>query len=128
MVGFAFSMRVDLVSEDYYQREIDHQQHIDRVERTLALPAGRQWKVTHLDNTFLFQLAIDHFGDDLQGQIHFYRPDNVTLDRAYDIRLDESGEQRIPAHEIAPGHWRIHIEWTAAGLEYFSERTLSIGV
>ena len=127
MVGIAFSMRVDMVSDDYYQREMNHQQHIDRVTRTAALPEGVEWTVSHQNGVFVFHLPADHFGHDLAGQIHFYRPDNVDLDRAYDISLDRTGEQHIAADELAPGHWRIRIEWTAQGLDYYSERTLSFG-
>ncbi|MBT3343087.1 MAG: hypothetical protein HN712_11175 [Gemmatimonadetes bacterium] len=126
MVGFAFSQRVDLVSDDYYQREIDHQQHIDRVTRTQELPDGVEWTVTHQDGDFLFELPKGHFNGDLQGQIHFYRPDNSTLDRTHGIHLDVQGQQRITAAGLPAGHWRIHIEWQVAGLDYYSERELNI--
>lgn len=127
MVGFAFSHRVDLVSDDYYQREIDHQRHIDRVERTSELPAGAQWSISHEEGSFLFQLPLVHFADDLQGRIHFYRPDNSTLDRTFGIELDASGSQRITSAGMPIGHWRIRIEWQAGGLGYYSERELNVG-
>ncbi len=127
MVGFAFSQRVDLVSDDYYQREMNHQQHIDRVTRTQQLPEGIEWTIAQQEGDFLFTLPHEHFGDDLQGQIHFYRPDNSTLDRSHPIRLDAEGQQRITVAGLPAGHWRIQIQWQADGLGYFSERELSIG-
>lgn len=127
MVGFAYSMRVDLVSEDYYHREITHQDHIDRVARTQALPEGVEWTITHEGEQLLFHLPVSHFEGSLQGQILLYRPDNSTLDRTYGIDLDGEGLQRIASDDLPAGHWRIRIEWEADGVGYFSERELNVG-
>jgi hypothetical protein len=127
MVAIAVMQRTDLVSEDYYQREIDHQQHIDRRARTQALPAGVAWSFSHEGDDLVLRFPQDHFTDSPEGQVYLYRPDNATLDRDYPIALDAYGQQRIPLAELAFGRWHVRIEWHADGQQYFSERELQVG-
>lgn len=126
MVAFAMSRSVDLVSEDYYQKGIAQQQHIERVARTTALAPGADWSILHVDGVFLFRLAPAHFDGVPEGRIQFYRPGDSSLDRQFRIALDAAGEQRVAA-DLAPGRWRVRIEWRADGLDYYSERDLSVG-
>ncbi|MDA0335824.1 MAG: FixH family protein [bacterium] len=127
MVAIAVSQRTDLVSADYYQREIDYQQHIEGRARSQALPAGVAWSFRHEDGDLVLRFPPGHFADAPQGQVHLYRPDNASLDRHYTIALDGFGDQRIPLAELATGRWQVRIEWRAGGEQYYSERDLQVG-
>jgi len=127
MVAIAFTQRTDLVTEDYYQREIDHQQHIERLARTQALPADVAWGFSHEQGHLVLRFPPHHFSDGPQGRVQLYRPDNAALDRDFAISLDASGRQRIAIDELTPGKWYVRIEWHADGEQYYSERELMIG-
>lgn len=127
MVFVAFSQNTDLVSEDYYQREIDHQQHMDRVARTQSLPNGVVWSFGHEEGALILHFPPGHFDDGPTGSVQLYRPDNASLDQTHDIGLDDSGHQRIALAGLVSGRWHILIEWQADGKHYFSERQLQVG-
>ena len=126
MVALAFSRDVHLVSEDYYEREIEHQRHIERVTRTNALPEGQQWTFTQDAEAYLFRFPTDRVKARIDGRIHFYRPDDAALDHLVDIALDEDGRQRVAASLLEPGRWRVRIEWQCAGLDYYDEFALTV--
>ena len=126
MVAFAFSRDVHLVSDDYYEREIEHQRHIERVERTNALPEGQQWTFTQDAEAYLFRFPTGFSKARIDGQIHFYRPDDAALDHRVAIALDDDGRQRVAASLLEPGRWRVRIEWQCAGLDYYDEFALTV--
>ena len=125
-VSFALTQEVNLVSADYYQREIAHQQHIDSVRRAQALPAGMAWSVQRAGADFDFSFPPRENAGPLRGTIHLYRPDDARLDRQYAIALDAQGKQRVPAADLSPGAWRAKISWQMHGEQYYSELPLSV--
>ena len=126
MVALAFTRDVHLVSEDYYEREIEHQKHIERVARTNALPEELRWTFASEAEGYVFRFPATSPEVKIAGRIHFYRPDDATLDRIVGIALDEEGRQRVAASLIAPGRWRVRIEWQSAGLDYYDEFRLLV--
>lgn len=120
-VAFSFSQRVDLVSRDYYQRETDHQQQIDRVERTGMLPDGIAWSMRRQGEQILFQFPQDQVEGKVEGSMHLYRPSNASLDRKLIIKLDANGQQSLAANELEAGLWRVKISWSLGAEEYYSE-------
>lgn len=125
-VAFSFSQRVDLVSRDYYQREIEHQRQIDRVTRTGRLPGGIAWKLSQEDDQALFAFPRERVAEEVRGSIHLYRPADATLDRKWKIALDEEGHQRVPLASLEPGRWRVKIDWRLGEEEYYSEFALTV--
>jgi len=125
-VAFSFSQRVDLVAPDYYQREIEHQQQIDRVTRTGALPEGVTWQLNQEGDQALFAFPREQVEGEVRGSIHLYRPADATLDRKWKIALDEQGRQRIPLASLKPGRWRVKIDWQLGQEEYYSEFALTV--
>ena len=124
-VFFAFSQRLDLVSPDYYQREIAFQQHIDRVERTRALPSELAWSLSWEGTDLICAFPPDAPDAPPVGTIHLYRPANADLDRQIPIDLDANGRQRLTT-ALIPGHWRIKISWKLGTQDYFSETALTV--
>jgi len=116
---FAAGESVDLVSSDYYQRELEHQEHIENVRRTEALPAGTTWSVGALPNGLLCSFPVEQVGVP-SGSIHLYRPDDSRLDRRFEIGLVD-GEQRLLMGPLKSGLWRARFEWAVEGLEYYEE-------
>lgn len=125
-VAFALAQEVELVSADYYQREIAHQQHIDSVRRAQALPAGMAWSVVKEGGQFVFAFPADKIEGPLRGIIHLYRPDNMRLDREYAIELDVQGRQGVAASDLATGVWRVKISWQQGVEGYYSELALRV--
>jgi nitrogen fixation protein FixH len=124
-IVFASRQRVDLVRADYYEAEIKFQQQIDRVERSRPMDA---------------QVAIDY---DLQsskvtvqlpraaqngayGKIELYRPSDARQDKNIKLAADQNGTQTIDVRGLQSGLWKVRVNWTCAGQEYFVEKPITI--
>ena len=108
----------DLVTADYYARELRYQDQIESAERTrhvrdqvhVAHDAARQ----QIDVTLPPQHARQH----PDGVIQLYRPSAADQDREIRLDLDRAGHQRLDARTLAPGLWRLRIRWTVNGDNY----------
>ena len=116
----------DLVTRDYYARELAFQQQIDGTQRAFARPAP-----VRIGNS-PDGLAIDvDFGAPAAavgaGEIWLYRPSNAAWDRKLALAPGEGGTQRIDAAGLQPGRWRVRIEWTQDGKAFYAEDSVTIG-
>ena len=62
--------------------------------------------------------------DGLAGRIVFYRPADSAADRSRVLALDADGRQQLRLDDLEPGPWRLQVQWTAAGLDYYHEYQL----
>ena len=121
-VAFASRQKVDLVSANYYEDEVRFQQHLDRVERARSIPA----KVAYEPNrsAITINLPMQHVSTLRSGSIRLYRPSDAKLDREIPLRVDQNGLQRIDASLLAPGLWKVRLNWKAGDQEYSSEQAI----
>ncbi len=113
---FAVRQPQDLVSPDYYDREIRYQEHIDRVARAGAASSGMSVSVDVATRTLALALSRGAV-----GQVEFYRPANAQWDRILPLALDTEGCQRIDLSGLQAGLWRIRVVWSVGGLDYLRE-------
>jgi hypothetical protein len=116
---------MDLVSADYYEQEILHQRQIDRQARTL--PVQSEVKVAYDAAQQRITVALPAAHAALaRGKINFYRPSNAKLDRELKLSLDSAGEQTLDAKPLQPGLWKVRVQWTVAGEEFYFDQTVVI--
>lgn len=105
----------DLVTEEYYAKEMVYQQEIDAETNTnnlntkIGSKKGEEgWKLTfpnELDPT------------KINGKVFLYRPSNQRLD--FDIPLElSSPDLLIPDKNLIDGRWNITIDWTYEGKSF----------
>jgi hypothetical protein len=125
-VLFAVWHRTELVAPDYYEQEVRYQSQMERLGRTRAL-AG-QIRVTHdaARRELLIVLPPDHASHRPAGHIQLYRPSDVGLDRRVPLAVDVRGEQVLDATALQPGLWKVRIQWTVQGQEYYSEQQVVV--
>ena len=111
---------VNLVTDDYYQQEIKYQDQIDKIERTNSLPEKPVIDFDGVRVKVLFPESL--FKKNVTGQIHFYRPSNPKLDFNIPLSLNENGIQFISTKQLTAGFWRLKLNWTMNGVEYFNEK------
>jgi hypothetical protein len=129
MIGFvlfAVWHRMELVAPDYYEQEVRYQSQMDRLGRTRAL-AG-QIRVTHdaVRRELLIVLPPDRAPHRPAGHIQLYRPSDVGLDRRVQLDVDARGEQALDATALQPGLWKVRIQWTVQGQDYYSEQQVVV--
>ncbi|AQG78915.1 FixH family protein [Spirosoma montaniterrae] len=119
MVYWMCQQRVDLVRDDYYQSELAHQKHIDRVSNAARLTNLVNMTYLETEQQLAFALPTSL----RRGTITFYRP----ADRQQDFRVSIPNAQTtsrrtlVPTSKLARGHWRVQISWTDGQRDYYTE-------
>jgi hypothetical protein len=127
LIVMACSQRVDLVSPDYYERELKFQGQIDRVERTHRAPSQASVAYDAAGQCITVSLPADQAGREINGRIELYRPSAAGLDRAVKLAPDGKGVQRLDAAGLAPGLWKVRVSWTVEQQDYFLDEKVVVG-
>lgn len=118
LVTISMKQDVSLVAKDYYVQEIAYQDQIDRIENKNRMEIQPSVEL----KTGNIELLIKKL--ELEGTIHFFRPSNAKLDKKYVIKLDKNGKQLFSASDFEKGLWKVKINFTSEGREYYSEHSL----
>lgn len=124
VVALATSTRVDLVSEDYYQRALTFDRQIEASARgqsagvRIALEAEprRQLVLEFPDAT----LPVT------SGVITLYRASGSSSDRSWPLALDPAGRQSLPLDSLQSGHWLAQLRWIRDGRDAYIEQEIVI--
>ena len=126
MVYQAMQTDVNLVSANYYQQELAHQQRMAAVARVAALPTPVLVRHDAAGQRLTVQLPAALAGQAVRGQLHFFRPSDQALDFALPLLPTAGRQQSVNTSQLAPGLWRVQLDFTADGQAYFLEQDLTI--
>lgn len=119
MVVKSFQQNIDLVTEDYYQAELQYQEKIDKIENTNTL---KKKISARLDDGGLIVVFPDHVPlEKIEGEIQVYRPSHASGDKIYTVTLDTNYNQLIKYNDLIPGQYKLKIDWTDGIKPYFQE-------
>jgi hypothetical protein len=125
-ITFASRQKMDLVRKDYYDEEIRFQKQLDRSNRAQSIRGEVHAIYDSTTQSILVTLPAAHVRQSVAGRIHLYRPSDAKLDRVIPLSIPAEGAQRIPAAILRPGLWKVRVEWTFAGLDYFFDDSVVI--
>lgn len=124
LVLFTMTKDVGLVTENYYEEELVHQEHINKLKRTEALKESLKIALTEKSVNFTFPgLARP---EQFEGEIHLYRPSDNSLDKSFPISLDTTLIYILPTTRIAKGLWKIKVDWNIGTNDYFNEKIIMV--
>ena len=113
-----------LVTDNYYNDELNYESRIQKAKNANALGEGLQIEVKDAVDSVKIDLTSESVGS--TGNIVFYRPSNQKMDYKVPINLDANGQQRISTSKLAGGLWTIKLEWQKAGKEYYKEEKIQL--
>jgi hypothetical protein len=128
LVGFviwAIGQREDLVSADYYEREVRFQLHLDKLNRSQSF-ARETIVAFEPEKQVIVVMLPPEQSCNVTGKIHLYRPSDARLDFEVPLTPDIEGRQRIDAKELALGLWKVRVSWSANGQAYFRDQAVNI--
>jgi hypothetical protein len=127
LIVMACSQKVELVSTDYYDKELKFQGQIDRAERTRheASQMAVTYDPSHQQITVSLPPGQSH--DNVSGSVELYRPSAAGLDRAVRLEPDDRGFQRLDASTLASGLWKVRVSWTFEKRNYYLEQKVVVG-
>ena len=126
MVYQAMQTDVTLVSADYYQKELVHQQRMEAVARTAALPTPVLMQHEAISRHLTLELPAALAGQAVQGQVHFFRPSDKALDFSLPLQPAADRRQVVNTSKMAAGLWRVQLDFKAGGQAYFIEQDLTL--
>lgn len=119
MVYNSFDVNTELVSHDYYAKEVSYQSTIDKSNNLKKHTANFKYQINENGVLIQFQpLKIS------QGQITFVRPSNKSLDFALPVGTDDKGVQLVPVGLLTSGKWKLTIDWEQNGIGFYQEETI----
>lgn len=126
-IVFAVRQREDLVSPDYYEREIRYQSQLDSINRSRSMAANPVVTFEPGQQVIVITLPIGQTRG-ATGNIQLYRPSDARLDRVVPLALDPAGRQRLDARQLRDGLWKIRVQWSAAGQAYFVDQPVIVAL
>jgi nitrogen fixation protein FixH len=118
------NQKVDLVTDNYYEKTLVYQTQIDEAERTKEI--NKEIKLEYLNNQLKFVFPDSVVGKMSGGEIYFYRPSDSSKDFKSTFQLDENGELLLEASQIERGYWKVQMRWLMNGESYSVERAVMI--
>ncbi len=123
-VTFAFTQKVELVSNDYYAQEIDYQNRIEQTERANGLEEHCDISYESTTNKVIIVFPSMALPDD--GSVHFYHPSTSSFDRIIPINKSMNNRFEFSTSGYPTGRWKVAITWTSDGVKYYHEKMISV--
>ena len=123
MVFKSSTQKTDLVTTDYYAKELKYQDKIDEMNRVQALSASVGFVIK--DNELIIQFPKDFAGKKITGEAVLYCPSDENKDLKINFSVqDEPVKIKIPATN--KGLHELHLSWQDGGITYYFEKKIFI--
>ncbi|WP_375238761.1 FixH family protein [Aurantibacter sp.] len=111
----------DLVTEEYYAKEMLYQNEIDAENNANNLSEQLKGERTQEGWQILFPKELEY--ENIKGKVFLYRPSNMKLD--FELPLYISNNKIIiPKQKMLDGRWNISIEWSCNGKPYLYKKEI----
>ena len=108
-----------LVDKDYYQKAVNYQQQIDKIENANALK--EKVTIKYSDRSLQVQFPAIFQDEVLEGTIDLYSPVNENYDLNIPIKLDTQLSQLVSLKELPKGRYKVKLDWTANEKQFYQE-------
>jgi hypothetical protein len=123
LVISAFRQNFDLVTEDYYGKELQFQTQIEKQKNYQQLKESIQCILNEAD--LMIKFPADFSNKKMEGEITLFRPSDASKDLKVKI-ASLNGVQIIDRKQLIPGLYRIQIDYESEGKAYYFEEDIMI--
>jgi hypothetical protein len=124
VVVIAATHREHLVSESYYEQELNFQRQIDGADRAKKSGASMVYDATK--DSVVITLPVAQLAHKVSGTIELYRPSEPKLDREFLLEPKADGTQTLNISQLAAGLWLVRVKWVAGAENYFLEQKITV--
>jgi hypothetical protein len=123
MVFMCMNQKIDLVSSDYYEKELAFQGRIAEMNNANALTEN----ITHnMDSEGItLQFPALFKGKTIKGELYLFRPSDASKDIRIALDLKDL-KMLIPAEKLSKGMYKMQTSWSVDKTPYFTEETIVI--
>ena len=112
----------DLVTPDYYNKELHYQEEIDAESNLKELSSTINGEKVEGGWLLTFPKEIDP--SKIKGTVYLYRPSNKKLD--FDLPIVLSGlKLLIPDDRLVEGRWNIALDWEYKNKRYLYKNAIT---
>ncbi|MGN6249083.1 MAG: FixH family protein [Ginsengibacter sp.] len=117
------SQKVDLVTPDYYQKELKYEQKIDEAERAQSLSSPLQYEVDGNKISIIFPGEMK--GKLINAKTLLYYAADENRDSVYQLQTDSAKVViNLPARD--KGMYEVKMDWNVDSTRYYSEHKVLI--
>jgi hypothetical protein len=117
------SYKHDLVTDAYYQQELEYQQEIDAIKNASELKENIKLKQSVKGLIVHFPEGLDY--TKITGKVFLYRPSNKQLD--FEIPISISNNYLlVPEKRLLDGRWNITVTWNYKNTAYQFKKELNL--
>lgn len=121
MVFKSSNQKRDLVTADYYAKELIYQERIDAEKRTQALSAAVKYEI--INHQMVISFPIEFTARQISGTILLYCPSDNNKDVEQNFST-AAGTFTMPLPSKNKGSHQVQISWKAEGTSYYFENKL----
>ncbi len=121
MVYKSTTQKMDLVTTDYYAKELKYQDKIDEGNRVNALSEKIRYHVK--ENEIVIFFPKDFSGKKITGTVNLYYPSDQNKDINQNFSIQDAA---LIIKNINKGQQELHINWQADGITYYFENKIFI--
>ncbi len=111
----------DLVTKNYYEKELQYQDDIEKEQNAKQLPINVDY--TRTEEGLRIQFPKEMSNDGISGEVILYRPSNKTFDFILPIQL-KSHTLLIPKERLLEGRWNLKVDWKYKGKAYLFKQEI----
>lgn len=123
MVFKSSTQKTDLVTTDYYAKELKYQQKIDEINRVTALSAPVKYEIKN--NELIIVFPKDFSGKQLIGEAVLYCPSDENKDVKKNFSVLDA-PVIMPVPSVTKGMYELHLSWQDGTVTYYFEKKLFI--
>lgn len=120
---FSLTQDINLVSEDYFPKEIAYSKKLERINNADKL--SEKISLKKENNQIIISYPLNKV-DNISGNILLYYVTSYRHDKTISIKPNKNAKQIILTNDLQKGRYYIKIEWEANGIKYFQEFKVTI--
>jgi hypothetical protein len=125
LVVKTYQIKVDLVSNDYYEQELKYQEKIDKMSHVVN--DKNKHIICRTEGDSLVLIYPEKFiSVGIQGNVEFYRPSDSSKDLIVAIQPGKDSKQYLSKNMFLNGLYKMKIEWTTENTDYYTEENIYI--
>lgn len=123
LVYKATQEKQELVTTDYYEKELKYQEKIDAMVITEKLSS--QVLASHKDGTVYLDFPAEFAKSTVDSHVLLYCSFNENNDQEFKLKFDNA-KIKFPVKTRQAGNYTLKIDWTSEGKKYYTEKNIYI--
>lgn len=123
MVVVSMRQQVDLVTPDYYAKELKYQTNIDKANNHNQLNSSLKCSV--VDGNIVINFPEEHKSESITGEVLVYKPSDAKSDKIISIEA-VNGQMSIPSSVFSKGMYKVKIDWTVNDKSFYFEQVINL--